>query len=234
MKVLARRKSGGRRIFRAPEFCRIHRLLLVDADVLHPVIRGWLVCADALGADGSQQRRSVFWEFCAAYFNHRFHNAWHLSAEQSIRVHAGNYGIPSMVKVVSPSGSGNQVRLSFGCTLLDYAYGFETRPGQVVTLGGLRALSVPAALLRLPARLFPELEYDARAAIGRLDVDGSLWLRLLEGEGMEAAGRLTGALRQAGKEAAADQILSACRQAGYRVRENDPFGGVTDLWHAVR
>jgi hypothetical protein len=65
--------------------------------------------------------------------------------------------------------------------------------------------------------------------------DASLVLtRLLEGGHSKVAGRLAGAFRNIGRDAIADQILSAMRAAGYTVTESNPFQDEPQITFASR
>src|SRR3546814_19668583 len=56
---------------------------------------------------------SSFWEFCAAYCDERFGDDWHLSADHSLMLHAGNTAVPRQILVYSSRGSNNVLALPF-------------------------------------------------------------------------------------------------------------------------
>jgi len=62
-----------------------------------------------------------------------------------------------------------------------------------------------------------------RAAMATLLDHSRLLSRLLEGGHSTIAGRLTGAFRNSGRHAVADEIVRTMAAAGYDVREHDPF-----------
>jgi hypothetical protein len=58
-------------------------------------MKGWLMSSSPSAREGdSTPWYASFWEFCARYCQDRFGEAWHLSPEQSLLLHAQNTVIP--------------------------------------------------------------------------------------------------------------------------------------------
>src|SRR5271167_1965128 len=104
--VLQELQKSGRRAFRSRELSRTHRERLLRNGFLREVMKGWLISSSPGAREGdSTQWYASFWEFCAGYCRDRFDDAWHLSPEQSILLHAQNTAIPTQVVVYSRKGA---------------------------------------------------------------------------------------------------------------------------------
>src|SRR5947208_14357152 len=105
LKVL---QSDRRHVFQSSELSRVDRERLVAQGFLREVIKGWLISTSPGAAPGDTTSWfASFWEFCARYCDERFGEDWHLSAEQSLLLHAEHSVIPSQVIVYSPKGTNN-------------------------------------------------------------------------------------------------------------------------------
>lgn len=222
--VLHDLQKEGQHIFRAGELSRVHRDRLVKSGFLQPIIKGWLMSASpGARAGDSTAWFASFWEFCAAYSNHRFGANWHLSPEQSLLLHAENTVVPTQAIVYSRKGHNNTTRLPFYTSLYDLKQSQLPPRNQIVVRDGLRLFSPDAALVRVPESFLRRNQIEVQVVLSGL-TDVSNLLRMLLGGGHSSiAGRLAGALRRVNYGKQADEILSAMKSAGYDVRESDPF-----------
>src|SRR5271155_6069378 len=95
---LEKLQPEGRRVFRSQELSRVHRERLLHAGFLQQVVRGWLISSSPGTSEGeSTPWFASFWEFCARYCEERFGKTWHLSAEQSLLLHAESTVVPGQV-----------------------------------------------------------------------------------------------------------------------------------------
>ncbi len=208
---------------RSADLARTHRERLVGHGFLQPVLKGWYVAASpGRGAGDSTAWYASFWSFCAAYLHTRFGLEWSLSPEQSLALHAGNRVVPKQLLVRAPKGRNQITPLLHGTSLLEVRAAIPDA-GDVTELDGMRAFSLPAALVACPARFFQHNPVDARTALALVHDPSDLLRRLLDGGHSTVAGRLAGAFRSIGRERAADEILGAMRAADFAVRERDPF-----------
>jgi hypothetical protein len=222
--VLHDLQKEGQHIFRAGELSRVHRDRLVKSGFLQPIIKGWLMSASpgARGGDSTAWFAS-FWEFCAAYCNHRFGANWHLSPEQSLLLHAENTVVPTQTIVYSRKGHNNTTRLPFHTSLYDLKQSQLPSRNQIVVRDGLRLFSPDAVLVRVPESFFRRNQIEVQVVLSSLTDVSNLLRMLLDGGHSSIAGRLAGALRRVNHGKQADEILSAMKSAGYDVRESDPF-----------
>lgn len=180
--------------------------------------------ADPAVAPGdSTQWHASFWQFCAAYCNERFGDAWHLSPEQSLALHAENRTIPSQVVVFSMAAGNNRLNLPFKTSLFDSRERTQPLASDFVIKGGLRLFSLPSALIRVPEPFYAQAAVDAEVALKSVRGATEILTPLLDGDHSVVAGRLTGAFRHIGRDDVASQIASTFRRAGYDIRESDPF-----------
>ena len=208
---------------RAADLPRSHRERLVRHGFLLPVIKGWYVAAspDRQAGDSTAWYAS-FWRFCAAYLHARFGEAWCLSPEQSLLLHAGNRTVPGQLLVRAPRGRNRVTHLLHGTSLLEVR---ATMPagGDVMEVDGMRTFSPAAALIACPARFFEQCPIDGRAALALVGDASDLLSRLLDGGHGTVAGRLAAAFRDVGQVRIANEIVESMRAADFDVRESNPF-----------
>jgi len=89
-------QKDGRRVFQSKDLSRVHRERLLRNGFVQEVMKGWMISSSPGVRDGdSTPWYASFWEFCARYCQDRFGDAWHLSPEQSLLLHAENTVIPA-------------------------------------------------------------------------------------------------------------------------------------------
>ena len=87
---------------RSRDLTRTHLNRLVKNGFLKEVIKGWYIPSRPDEAQGDSTSWYIsFWDFCASYLNKRFGNAWCLSPEQSLLLHAENWTVPKQLLVRS-------------------------------------------------------------------------------------------------------------------------------------
>ena len=224
MEKLKNLQKGGRRVFRSIEFTRIHRERLLRNGFLQEVMKGWLISSipDANPGDTTSWSAS-FWEFCVSYCTARFGEAWHLSPEQSLLLHAESTVIPRQIIIYTPKGANNTVELLFGTSLHDLKQKDMPADEDLTTRDGLKLFVPEAALIKVPEAFFTRNPVEARVVLSGVRDAADVLGRLLDGGHSAYAGRLAGAFRRIGRAAMADEILKVMKSAGYDVRESDPF-----------
>ena len=221
---LEKLQKTGRRVFRSGELTRVHRERLVRAGFLRKVMKGWLISSSPdAGPGDTTPWFASFWEFCAAYCTARFGEAWCLSPEQSLMLHAESTIISQQVIVYTPRGTNNTVRLPFDTSLYDLKQAHMPPHAELTDRNGLRLFVPEAALIRVPEAFFARHPVEAQIVISGLRDTADVLSRLLRGGHSAIAGRLAGALRRLGRITQADEILTVMKRAGYDVRETDPF-----------
>ncbi len=224
LEILKTLQDKGQRVFRTVEFPRTHRERLLKTGFLREIIKGWLMSAAPDTRDGdSTPWYASFWEFCAQYAVYRFQSDWYISAEQSLHIHGQNTAIPPQVILCSPKASGNALSLPFQTSLYDLKVSAMPARQELTMLGDLRVLTPAAALVGVSEAFFQHAPIESEIALGAVKDSSELLQPLLAGGHSVVAGRLAGALRRAGRDPLADDILTSMRQAGYTVRETDPF-----------
>jgi hypothetical protein len=163
-----------------------------------------------------------FWHFCSDYLTRRFGTDWTLSPEQSLRLHIGDWTVPTQLLVRSPKGGNKPVTLLHGSSIFDIRLDLP-RPEDIETKQGLRLIKLPAALIGCAPGEFAAHPIDLRAALAMVPDASDVLSRLLSGGHSVVAGRLAGAFRNIGKDRIADQIVQTMQTAGYTVNESDPF-----------
>jgi fido (protein-threonine AMPylation protein) len=217
-------QQGGHRVFRSAQISRTHRDRLLQNGFLREVIKGWVMSSSPSARDGdSTPWYASFWEFCASYCQDRFADAWHLSPEQSLLLHAENTVIPTQIVVYASRGTNHTMNLLFGTSLYDLKQADMQSASDVSVRDELRLFSPATALVRAPEPFFARNPIEAQVVLAGVR-DASDVLRLLLNGGHTAkAGHLAGAFRRIGRPEIADEIVSTMKSAGYDVRESDPF-----------
>ena len=211
-------------VLRTSEMSRDDREALVSAGFLKPVIRGWYIPS----RPDESQGETTAWvasanDFIARYCEERFGTQWCVSADHSVRIHAGNTALPPQVVVNAPAGGNSVINLPAGHSLLDYRAKDFPAAGNRTTVDGLRLMTLEHALVRVPESFYRTYSRDAQVALMGLKDSSILARRLLDGSHSVVAGRLAGALRACGQEAMADELLSTMRSVGHTVSETNPF-----------
>lgn len=189
-------------------------------------MKGWLISSSPSANHGERTPwYASFWEFCARYCQKRFDDAWHLSPEQSLLLHAQNTVIPAQVVIYSPQGTNHSTNLLFGTSLYDLKQP-QMPPGQDLSvLNGLRLFAPAPALVKVPEVFFTRNSIETQLVLSGIREASDVLRILLDGGHSAKAGQIAGAFRRIGRSELADEILRTMRAAGYDVRETDPFAG---------
>lgn len=224
LEILKELQEDGQRIFQSSELSRTHRDRLKRAGFVAPVIKGWWMAANPAVRPGDTTAwYASFWEFCARYSSSRFGEAWHLSPEISLLIHAEATDVPRQVVIHTPEGTNHTIDLPFGTSLFDYLVGSFPESAHLTDRDGLRLLTPAAALVRAQPSFFQQRPVEAQVALAGVRDPSDLLVQLLGEDRTVVAGRLVGGLRRIGRQAVADEIADTMAQAGHRVRETDPF-----------
>ena len=217
-------QKGGRRVFRSIELTRVHRERLLKNGFLLEVMKGWLISSSPdAGPGDTTSWYASFWEFCVSYCTARFGDAWHLSPEQSLLLHAESTVIPWQIIIYTPKGANNTVELLFSTSLIDVKQKDMPADKDVTTRDGLKLYVPEAALIKVPEAFFVRNPVEAQIVLSGVRDASDVLGRLLDGGHSAYAGRLAGAFRRIGRTAMADEMLKVMKSAGYDVRESDPF-----------
>jgi Fic family protein len=225
LKALKARQERGRSVFRTADLSRPHREALERVGFLRRIVKGWYMST----GPGEQAGESARWyaamtEFVRHYCDDRFGSEWHVSADYSLLLQAGCTVLPKQVIVHAPKAKNGKLALPDDCSLFDYqAKDYAAAKSAIEEIRGLRALSVPAALVRVSEAFFRTYAQDAQVVLLQLADASDLNRALLAGGHSVVGGRLTGALRAVGRTELADDVLATLRAAGYAVQETNPF-----------
>lgn len=222
--VLKELQAKGRRVFRSDDFTRAHRERLVENGFLQEVMKGWLISSSPGARTGdSTPWYASFWEFCARYCTERFGDQWYFSAEESLWLHGEKTVIPEQIVVCSPKATNHLMTLLYGTSLYDLRVPEMPPPENLVMRDGLRLYSSAASLVGVAESFFTRNPVESQVVLASLADVSELLRPLLNGGHSAKAGYLAGALRSAGREKVADEIVKTMRSAGYDVRERNPF-----------
>jgi len=207
-----------------PQLTRVHRERLQKNGFLTPIIQGWYLIGRPDEKPGDTTGWYVSMEsFVAAYAKSRFGDRWQVTPELSLLRHSGYTGLLKQIQVHSPLASNQVLQLPHRCSVLLYKSEPENLvPDAVTSDSGLRLLPMERALVHASPTFFERNPLAAQICLRRADIT-ELNRLLLEGGKSVVAGRIAGALRAAGRENDAQQLLQTMRAADYRVIETNPF-----------
>jgi hypothetical protein len=78
------------------------------------------IASDSLEKDGETTSwYSTYWDFVAAFLEHKFGKEWGLSPDQSLMNHVQNKTIPQQLIVRSPKGNNNPTPLPHSTSLFN-------------------------------------------------------------------------------------------------------------------
>jgi fido (protein-threonine AMPylation protein) len=202
---------------------RAYREILVKQGFLKEVTKGWYITSNPDANPGETTSwYSSFWDFCAKFLNHKWGVDWCLSADQSLKIHAGNWTIQQQLMIRSPHGNNGSTSLPHNTSLFNHRAELPDE-GLVTEQRGIRMYTLQGALIYCSAAAFAGNGLDARTALSAIRDASELLPVLLDNGHSTIAGRLVGAFRNIQRDRIADQILDTMRQAGYSVRVKDPF-----------
>lgn len=228
-------QDKGHHVLRSDELQRTEREALLRAGYLRPIIKGWYMPSRPDERDGD----STAWYACASefirrYAEQRFGEQWCVSADHSVRLHAGNTTLPPQLVLNAPAGQNSVIQLLAGHSLLDYRAKDFPPENDRTTVAGLRAMALETALIRVPESFFRTYARDAQVVLTAMRDAGELTRRLLDGGHGVVAGRLAGAMRACGRDDLAEDVAGAMRTAGYSVTEVNPFADPLPVLRAAR
>lgn len=235
LRALKELQGRGLNVLRSVELSRPDRESLVANGFLRPVIKGWYMPSRPDETDSE----STAWyacanDFIARYSEERFGTAWCVSADHSIRLHAGNTSLPPQVVVNAPAAQNSVVGLPTKHSMLDYRAKDFPAPDNLTTVGDLRVMKLEHALTRVSQAFFRTYSRDAQIALMSLRDSSELARQLLVAGQSVVAGRLAGALRACGQAAFADDIVATMKGVGHSVVEANPFADPPPTLKIVR
>lgn len=205
------------------ELTRVHRERLLKNGFLKEVLNGWYIATPNDQPKGeSTAWFTAYWDFCAQYLKARFGDAYCISAEQSLMLHAGSTTVPDQLIIRAPKGNNAATQLIYNTSLFVMKSPLP-EVAQVQAIHGIRALTLESAIVHCLPSVFQKNVTDARTALMMVKDSSQLLAVLLNGGHSKIAGRLAGAYRNLGQNQIADDILKTMGAAGYDVRESDPF-----------
>jgi fido (protein-threonine AMPylation protein) len=211
-----------------------HRQLLLKYGFIKEVSKGWYIASDPLEKEGETTSwYSAYWDFVAAFLNHKYGKEWCLSADQSLLKHVQNTSIPQQLLVKSPKGNNNPTPLPHATSLFNLKTDI---PGDALisVINGIRMYDLPSSLVYCSPRIYVTHSLDVRAALSMIRDASEVLPVLLENGHSTLAGRLAGAFRNIGREMIADQIIETFKQADYDIREADPFESNSEIHLPIR
>ncbi len=223
LEQLQKLQKNGIVAIRSRNLTRTHLNRLMKNGFLKDVIKGWYIACrpDEFQGDSTSWYVS-FWHFCASYLNTRFSNAWCLSPEQSLLIHAENWTVPKQLLVRSKKGNNTITQLLFHTSLLDVRYTMPKKT-EVEEKNGLKLFAKIPALIACSPSFFILYPTDARTLLASIQDASEILPTLLEGGHTTIAGRLMGAFNNIGQNRIAEDIKKTMSAAGYDIREQDPF-----------
>lgn len=202
---------------------KTYRAILVKNGFLKEITKGWYIAANPAEKDSETTSwYNSFWEFCARFLDHKYGSNWCLSADQSLFMHAGNWTVPPQLFIRSPEGNNNPTPLPHHTSLFNLKAELPAAD-QIITERGIRMYNLQASLIYSSASVYDKSGIDARTALSLIRDASELLPTLLEKGHTTIGGRLAGAFRNIQRDRIADQIMETMKQAGYDIREEDPF-----------
>lgn len=141
--LVERLRGRGQAVIRSRDLTRRERELLMREGVLHQMVKGWyLFSLEPLKSDAVVLRTFVY-----GYCKERFGDAWYLSPELSVLIHAG-VSLPNHLIVHSPLAKNGTLSIAGYGSLVD-VQSIDMLPiDELVAVGDAQVLPLPVALIR--------------------------------------------------------------------------------------
>lgn len=208
---------------KSSEINRTHRERLIKNGFLKGVSRGWYIVSNPHETAGDTTSwYTSYWQFCSRYLRDKYGEAYCISADQSLMIHAGNSTVPTQLIIRALQASNKVIPLLYNTSLLEMKSPLPYIP-DIVEINGIRIIPLHSALINCSIAMFERNAVDVRAALALVQDASEILGSLLEGSHSVVAGRLAGAFRNIGRDRIADDILKTMKAADYNVRETDPF-----------
>jgi fido (protein-threonine AMPylation protein) len=210
-----------------------HRQLLLKYGFIREASRGWYIASNPNEKVGETTSWfSAFWDFIPVYLDRKYGENWCLSADQSLFLHAQNFGIPPQLLVRSPQANNKPTPMLHGTSVFNLK--MEIPPKALtVQINGIRMYSLSAALIYASPGIFATHALEVRTILSMVPDASELLHTLLEKGHSTIAGRLAGAFRKVGKHLIADDIIAAFKHEDFDIREADPFASDAEVKLAI-
>lgn len=217
-------------IIHSNDLARGDRETLIATGWLQEIMRGWymLVRPDIATGDTAAWYAN-FWDFVRIYLNHRFGEAYCLSAESSLDLHTDNPTIPKQVIVIVKQGSGLR-KLMHDTSLLMYT-DVKNFPSEITQKQGINIFSLPYALCKAAPTYFQKTPRDAELALRTIKMPAELSRVIIQYNLKAAGARIVGAYLFLQDEKTASAIKNDLKMAGLLVNPNNPFQQQAPLLH---
>lgn len=224
LRMLKRLQEKHQGVVEAGDLSDNHRILLMDAGFLQPIMKGWYMCGNPHdGAGDTTSWYATFWAFVSGYLGKRFGKRYCLNAEASLMLHTGNTTVPRQVTCVSVESGASTVNLPFNTSLLVYPDPKKV-PRSRVEVRGLQVWPVTEALCMTGPQFFANNHREAEIALAMVRNASELLTTLLAGDMMvTSAARLAGAFQFMKRPDDADRIVKAFAQVRVNLKPVNPF-----------
>jgi len=205
------------------EIPRLHKERLMKTGFLKEVAKGWYVATNPNNHQGASTAwYTSYWQFCSRFLEEKYGNAYTISAEQSVLLHAGNKTIPSQMIIRAPKAPNKLIHLLYDTSLFIMKSPLQNILETEIK-NGIRCYTLAASLIHCTSTMFKKNATDMRTALAQISDSSEILRLLLEGSHSVIAGRLTGAFRNIGQDRIANDIIKTMRAADFKVTEVDPF-----------
>ncbi len=222
-RVLGSRKRNDGNVIHSSEISKEDRQLLVKANWLQPIIRGWYMTVKPEILPGeSSIWYANFWKFVSAYLNHRFGIDYCLSAESSIDLHTASSTVPHQVTVVVAKGGSLAVDLPFETSILPYRDP-KNLPEERMEIEGILVMELGYALCKVPPIFFEKEPQKAEIALRLIRSADELLGPIIRHGFRKAAARLIGAYRFLDDQSMVEHLQMGLENVAVTIKSENPF-----------
>jgi hypothetical protein len=156
-----------------------------------------------------------------------------LSADQSLKIHAGNWSVPNQLFVRSPIGNNHPTPFPHNTSLFNYQADLPDFSVLMIEKN-LRIYTLAGSLIYCTKGMFASNPIDTRTVLSLIRDASELLPFLLENGHTKISGRLAGAFRNIKRDKIADQIMDTMKTAGYDVVAANERGNYCRLSKSTR
>ncbi len=168
LEVLKKIQGKGIIAIKSAQLSETHRVRLLKNGFIKEVVKGWYIATPPDEKQGdSTSWYASYWHFCAQFLANRYGEAYYISPEQSLQIHSGSWTVPKQLIIRTEKGTNHITPLPYETSLWNWGVPLPKK-ATVVTIEGIRMLTLPSALVYSTPSVFKTNARDVRICLAMI------------------------------------------------------------------